>query len=175
MYPMGFICWPKMASRFASGILSESHSGMSPGRERELARADDVGAARAPDIVPVDDEGLQHDSERKSGRLRRTRRVAAGSDSPSRTRRLRKRCRRSRSVPESARGRSSRRTGCKKRCNPIRQHVDPWLVDLRSELMQGGPCYRREREECRRAEIHVAGITAENVPAVASTMNCSTT
>ncbi len=33
----------------------------------DLGRPDDVGAARAADEVPVDDQGLQHDGERERG------------------------------------------------------------------------------------------------------------
>ena len=55
--------------------------------ERRLLRPDDVDAARAADIIPVDDQGL-HDDRQRQGRDREEHAAAgARSDSPCRSRR----------------------------------------------------------------------------------------
>ena len=102
----------------------------------DLVRADDIGAARAADIVPVDDERLQHDGERErrdgeKGAAQPQRQIAHAE-------------------PDDARDDAADHD----------QDRDRQRVGFVEEDRRIGA----EREERRRAEIHVAGIAAEDVP-----------
>ncbi len=103
---------------------------------RDLGRADDVGAARAADIVPVDDERLQHDRERE----RRDREERAAQPQ----RQI------AHAEPDDARDHAADHD----------QDRDRHL----KELVEEHGRIRAHRKERRRAEVHVAGIAAENVP-----------
>ena len=104
--------------------------------ERDFVRADDVGAARAADVVPVDDERLQHDGERE----RRDGEECAAQ--PQREI--------AHAEPDDARHDAADHD----------QERDRQRVELVQEHRRIGA----DREERRRAEIHVAGVAAEDVP-----------
>ena len=112
------------------------HVGQRHAENVDRRRADRIGAARAAEIVPVDDQRLQHDGERErrdreEGAAQAQRQVAhaeaddAGHDSAEQD-----------------------------------EHRDRQRIGLVKEHGRVGA----EREERRRAEIHVAAIAAEDVP-----------
>ena len=103
---------------------------------RDLVRPDDVGAARAADIVPVDDEGLQHDRERERGD------GEEGAAQPQRQV--------AHAEPDDARHDAADHDQDRDR------HRERLVEEHRGIGAHG--------KECRRAEIHVAGVAAENIP-----------
>ena len=101
-----------------------------------LRRPDHIGAARAADIIPVHDERLEHH------RHRQRRDGEEGAAQPQREV--------AHAEPDQPRHRGADHD----------QHRDRQLIELVEE--HGG--IGAEREERRGAEIHVAGVAAENVP-----------
>ena len=97
---------------------------------------DDVGAARAADEVPVDDERLQHDRQRE----RRDREERAAQ--PQR----------------QVAGAEADQAGDDRRDDHQRRHRE------RQDLVEENRRIGAEREERGGAEVHVAAIAAENVP-----------
>ena len=127
-----------IAATASSSISSEQilDVGQREPEDVDRRRADHIGAARAADIIPVDDQRLQHDRERE----RRDREERAAQPQ----RQI------AHAEPDDAGHDPAEQD----------QHRDRQRVGLVEEHRRVGA----DREERRRAEIHIAAIAAEDVP-----------
>ena len=123
--------------------------------DRHVRRPDDVGAARAADEVPVDDQRLQHDGERERGDgeegAAQPQRQIAGAE-PDQAR------------DDAADDDQRRDRQRQDRVGEAGERIREIAVDIGAELVQRHRRIGAEREERRRAEVHIAAIAAEDVP-----------
>ncbi len=121
----------------------------------DLARPDDVGAARAADIVPVHDQRLQHDREGERGdreeRAAQAQREIAGAEPDD-------------AGDDAADHDQDGDRQRKDRMQRFRDRAGEVAVDHVGELVEGDRRVGTHGEERGRAEVHVAGIAAEDVP-----------